>query len=237
MLIYANDYEDQLPRAGGRGSVWGSRVNWQALDRYTAYGLDNRGSGGNVTISSSLYLLVKYSEVVTKSFVCKHDLGTSPFKLSDYRSAAVTEEIDAWDFGPDPAKHCSFSYHIPYGLYALTSSSLPRMAVAADRNPWIDSPAAKAKDFSRFKPDLPQFGGTSDQARYGNSVPHQGDGQNVLFIDGHVEFAKRPYCGVEDDNIYTHLPHGLGRQQIGKPPVPFTSQPGHRKDSLLVHDP
>jgi hypothetical protein len=109
--------------------------------------------------------------------------------------------------------------------------------VAADRSPWIDSPAAKAKDFSLFKPDLPQFGGTTEQARYGNSVSHQGDGQQVLFMDAHVEFAKRAYCAIDDDNIYTHLPQGLGDPEVGEPPVPCTSQPGHRKDSFLVHDP
>ncbi|MFQ6036888.1 MAG: hypothetical protein ACE5NM_13695, partial [Sedimentisphaerales bacterium] len=73
--------------------------------------------------------------------------------------------------------------------------------------------------------------------RYGNAIAHKEDGQNVLFMDSHVSFQKRPYCGLEDDNIYTYLPQGMEHPQIGKPPVPFVSQPGHRKDSLLVHDP
>jgi len=237
MLIYANDYEDELPRAGSRNSQWGNAVNWQALDRYQAYGLDNRGGGGNVTISSSLYLLIKYSEVTPKSFVCIDDKGTSEFKLSKYRNAAVTEEIDAWDFGPNPAKHYSYSYHMLYGPYALTTSSDPGMAVAADRTPWIDSPAAKAKDFSLFKPAVPPWNGTVKRARYGNAITHQEDGQSVLFMDVHVEFAKRAYCAIDDDNVYTHLPDGSEDPQMGKPPVPFISQPGHKKDSFLVHDP
>ena len=240
MLIYANDYDDELPRSGGRGSQWGNAIpNWQALNRYQAYGLDNTGGGGTVSISSCFYLLVKYSEVTTKSFVCKSDSGTSPFKLSEYPNAAVTEEIDAWDFGPpdDAKKHCSYTYHQPFSLYALTASSEPGMAVAADRNPWIESPAATAKDFASFKPDLPQFGGTTEQARYGNSVSHQDDGQQVLFMDAHVEFAKRAYCAIEDDNIYTLLPQGLGHPQLGDPPQPGPGcVPGFRKDSLLVHD-
>ena len=238
MLIYANDYEDELPRSGGRGGVWGSAVTWDAPDRYTAYGLDATGGGGAVTVSSCFYLLVKYSEVTTKSFVCKSDSGTSVFKLSEYPTAQVTEEIDAWDFGPpaEARKHCSYAYHQPFGLYALTTSSEPGMAVAGDRNPWISSPAAGAKDFSLFKPDLPQFGGTTDQARYGNSVSHQEDGQQLLFMDVHVEFAKRAYAAIEDDNVYSHLPQGLGYPQVGEPPIPPNSIPGHRKDSLLVHD-
>ena len=40
MLIYANDYEDELPRAGGRNTQWGQTPNWMAPDRFTAFGLD-----------------------------------------------------------------------------------------------------------------------------------------------------------------------------------------------------
>ena len=39
MLIYANDYEDELPRAGGRNTAWGGRVMWDAPDRFAAFGL------------------------------------------------------------------------------------------------------------------------------------------------------------------------------------------------------
>jgi len=237
ILIYANDYKDQLPRAGGKDTAWGGPVIWSAPDRFQAYYLQPDGSGGQASISSSLYLLVKYSEATPKLFICKGDSGATKFKLSDYPMTKGKELKDFWDFGPNPQKHCSFSYHIPYGIYALTSKSEPGMAVAADRNPWIMSPAADAKFFALFKPDLPPFYGTTQQAKYGNAITHKEDGQNVLFIDSHVDFEKRAYCGIDDDNIYTHLPQGLGIPQFGTPPVPFISQPGHRKDSLLVHDP
>ncbi len=247
MLIYANDYEDELPRAGGRGTDWGAPVVWDAIDRIRAYSLGTDGSGGRATISSSFYLLVKYAEVTPKSFICKGDSGTTEFNLADYpsRPATIDELIKAWDFGGesgggDPASyHCSYAYHQPYGsAYALTSSSEPGMAVAADRNPWIPSPAATvAKTFAGFKPDIPPtFTGTAEQAKYGNAISHQDDGQQVLFMDMHVDFEKRSYCAVEDDNIYTFLQGGLGHPQLGTPPIPFVSIPGHRKDSLLVHD-
>jgi len=239
MLIYANDYQDELPRAGGRNTPWGGPVVWDAIDRFGAYGLSADGSGGKATVSSSFYLLVKYAEVTPKSFVCKGDSGTSELKLATYpqHNPAVAELINAWDFGPDPRKHCSYSYHNPYGLHALTTSSEPGMAVAGDRNPWIESPAAAAKTpFTNFKPNIPPWNGTTEQAKFGNAITHQEDGQNILFMDSHVDFEKYTYCGVEDDNVYTHLPQGLGKPQLGEKPLPFVSQPGHRKDSLLVHD-
>jgi prepilin-type N-terminal cleavage/methylation domain-containing protein len=243
MLIYSNDYDDELPRAGGRGTEWGGSVDWDAATRFAAYGLDAGGTGGKATITSSFYLLVKYAEVTPKSFVCKADSGTTEFNLADYpdRDAIVDELIKAWDFGggsgDDAARyHCSYSYHHPYSVYALTSSSEPGMAVASDRNPWIKPLGGEAKNFSLFKPDIQPWNGTSDDAKYGNAVAHQEDGQQVLFMDMHVDFEKRPYCAVEDDNIYTFLAGLLGPPQLGTPPTVYVSEPGHRKDSLLVND-
>jgi prepilin-type N-terminal cleavage/methylation domain-containing protein len=249
MLIYANDYEDELPRAGGRTSQWGPLPNagWRAVDRKNAFGLDGAGAGGKATVSSCFYLLVKYAEVTPKSFICKGDAGTTEFKLSEMTGLPTNFElIDAWDFGPseESFKHCSYAYHVPFGLYALTTSGEPGLAVAADRNPWLKSPAAEAAKWNEFKPDVTYSGGaigTSDTAKKGNAIAHQLDGQNVLFLDSHVEFAKRAYCSVEDDNIYTisrDTATGKGDTWGAGIPVPgATCVPANRKDSVLVHDP
>ena len=240
MLIYANDYQDELPRAGGRTSTWGVVKNWMATDRYAAYGVSATGDGGTASISSCFYLLVKYSEVTPKSFICKGDAGTTEFKLSELATGTVPQNyelIDAWDFGPDPTKKCSYSYHIPFGTYALTTSSEPGFAVAADRNPWLASPAGAAGTFGSFKPDLDTVKGTNEQARAGNAMSHQSDGQNVLFLDSHVEFAKRSYCSIEDDNIYTVSRFGTEQRGDSWGIAPTAGvQPACRKDSLLVHD-
>ncbi len=234
MLIYSNDYDDKLPRAGGINSVWGSRIpDWQADNRFGAYGISTSdgGRGGQATIHSSFYLLVKYVEVTPKSFICKGDSGTDEFKPYGY-DTGDRELIDLWDFGPEPSRHCSYSYHMPYGLYALTMSSEPGMAVAADRNPWITSPAAEGKDpslLSRFNPDRGRGAGN-----IGNAIAHQEDGQNVLFVDSHVEFSKTPACAINDDNIYTYWDGGDRRR--GGVPIPGASEPQDRLDSFLVHD-
>ena len=235
MLIYANDYEDELPRAGGRGSVWGGPVVWNAATRNLAYGLAANGTGGKATISSCFYLLVKYAEVTPKSFICKSDSGTSEFKLSNETGAGNMEFIDCWDFGSEPLTHCSYTYHMPFGLYALTTSSEPGMAVAGDRSPWLASPAASAKIFSQFNP----AGTNIDAQKYGNSISHQEDGQNVLFMDSHVYFEKRAYCAINDDNIYTYWTSPAGSdidRKLGSAPVVGGSEPRDRKDSFLVHD-
>ncbi|MGB2864620.1 MAG: Hint domain-containing protein, partial [Sedimentisphaerales bacterium] len=201
--------------------------NWQALNRFTAYGVGTDGSGGTANISSCFYLLVKYAEVTPKSFLCKGDSGVSEFKPSE-DGAGDRDLIDLWDFGSEPETHCSYSYHMPFGLYALTTSSEPGMAVAADRNPWQDSPGASAKDISGYDPD-----GGKEMVKVGNAVTHQEDAQNVLFLDIHVGQEKRPSCGINDDNIYTSWDGGDIR--IGAMPG-IGSEPADRLDSLLVHD-
>lgn len=230
MLIYANDYEDELPRSGGRNSVWATTISdWSAHNRFGAYAMAADGSGGSANISSCFYLLVKYAELTPATFVCPGDAGTTEFQLSD-EGASDRELIDVWDFGHDPSRHCSYAYHMPFGLYALTLSNEPGMAVAADRNPWMNSPAASAKDFPGFyNPD-----GGREAVKYGNAIAHDQEGQNVLFLDLHVAFEDRSFCGIYDDNIYTYWDGGDIR--VGAPPI-VGSEPMDSIDSLLVHDP
>jgi prepilin-type N-terminal cleavage/methylation domain-containing protein len=240
MLIYANDYEDELPRAGGRNSTWGQLANFAGASRMQAYGVAADGTGGKATISSCFYLLVKYAEVTPKSFICKGDSGTTEFKIADVTSGTTTttELIDLWDFGPATTsyKSCSYSYHLPFSTYALTTSSEPGFAVAADRNPWIKSPAGDPISFAEFKPDLTGQTGTAETAKNGNALAHQLEGQNVLFLDAHVEFEKRAYCSIEDDNVYTISGLADKGAVVGQA-FSMTQKPSNRKDSFLVHDP
>ena len=228
MQIYANDYNGAYPRSGGKDSVWAAHIpNWRANNRFGAYAMNPDGTGGRGTISSCFYLLVKYVEVTPKSFICRGDVGVTEFNPAD-DAAGNTDLVDFWDFGIEPSTHCSYAYHQPFSAFPLTSSSEPGLAVAADRNPWIRSPAYEGKDISFFNPD-----GGRLLIGAGNAVTHQEDGQNVLFMDGHVGFEKRPFCGINDDNIYTFWDGGDIR--IGATPT-IGSEPQDRLDSLLVHD-
>jgi len=240
MLIYANDYDNNYPRAGGPTTKWGITPNWQADNRYDAFGLKPDGTGGSATISSSLYFLLKYEyfdggygQNSPKLFICNGDTESTEFKPRKY-GARRKKLTDFWDFGPEPSKHYSYSYHIPYSPYALTFTvSQPHLAVAADRNPWLDP----SVDTTGFKwVDKTRTGGREDIKSYrkGNSGFHQREGQNVLFLDNHVYFEKQSFCGVNYDNIYTYWNGSDIRQ--GAPPV-IGSQPADKLDSLLVNEP
>lgn len=143
-------------------------------------------------VTASLWLLVRSQFASPKTFVCP--------------SAAASEQpvsgpYQKWgNFSSDA--HLSYSYATPFSVlpdYRLNGDRLqPEFAVVADMNPGISAngrddvvtPAHDAEALSRSR---------------GNSRNHGKAGQNVLFGDGHVEFAVTPYCGYGGDNIYTAL--------------------------------
>jgi hypothetical protein len=242
MLAYANDYQGALPRAGGPATTWGSTPGWDAPDRYhafQAFGPNREDRGSTATISSCFYLLVKYYETPTRLFICRGDKGTTEFKLSSLPTVHPSFQLTAaWDFGPllETFQHCSYSYHIPYGPYPLTTSRDPNLAVAADRSPYLRSPMADALPVAGFKPDIDPFRGTTEQARWGNAIAHGGEGQNVLFLDGRVAFEKRSYCGVDTDNIYLVSMDMQRGSPVGMVPNCPQARPASERDSVLVQD-
>jgi hypothetical protein len=258
MLIYANDYEDEFPKAGGRLNQWVAEIpSWRAQTRKEAWEVSADSRSGKITTTSCLYLLIKYIELTPRQFVCKSEPDTREFRLT-----AVPEQLpegftlrDAWDFGGwydsrnNPSRHCSYAFHMPFGLYPLTTSSVPGFPVAADRNPWMDpNRVADANEgWAQFDPGL-SGSVDPDKIRLGNSDAHQRDGQNVLYLDSHVEFRGRPTCGQlfdwADDNIYSIASEesALGKAK-GLVPVAYHyddntpgAHPFNRKDAVLVQE-
>ncbi len=223
MVIYANDNEEEYPVAGGRKCTWtntGAIKDW--LDQPPNE--EPFGSSGKpqATITSCLFLLVKYADVTPKQYVCKGDVGTKPFKLSDSSDSAVQDLAitEVWDFGDGtegtdfPGFYCSYSYHMPLNEdklikgYPITAVSEPSSPVCGDRNPYQDKNAETyLEDEDLLDPtwaDTPPPPHYSDPDKKGNAAAHQREGQNVLFNDSHVSFEKTPNCGIENDNIWLH---------------------------------
>ena len=238
MLIYAQDYDDELPRAGTKDGTWANQIsNWLAVDAFGAYGYSPTDNPpiGNASIASTFFLLVKYAEVTPKSFLCKGDAGAMEFKLID-KGITGRNVVDVWNFGDIGQAHCSYAYHSPFGMYGLTTSSDPGMALAADPNPWQNQIDASAKTtWAIFDPD-----GDRTAVKAGNAQTHQDDGQNVLYVDGHTNFEKESFCGVDTDNIYTLWtsadPAAADRRKGTQITDPATQFPLHRNDSVLITD-
>ena len=236
MMIYSNDNQEEYPRAGGIGSYW-STLGSLGVNKWCQRDEDDvfTSTPAPATIGSCFYLLVKYADVGVKQFVCKGDSGTKGFKLSDYASDVQYCEIDdvqeAWDFGQKPGVYNSYAYHLPFSNpdfpdelteYPVGTTSRPSSPVCADRNPWLDRNAETyIPDSSGQTPEadeeVPYWDDTEgyrDPDYTGNSATHQREGQNVLFIDGSVLFARYPNVGISNDHIYKRWPFDPSGEQM-----------------------
>lgn len=225
VLLYNNDYKD-FPQAGLKSTCKWS-TNGKILDfdnsaRDQAFDdLDN-----DATVTSTLYLLIRYADIGPSSFVCGGDSGAREFKLSETTSS-VSDITAIWDFGGDvpseselwPGMYNSYAYHLPYYDYsedpargfALGSYSNPASPLAADRNPYFDKNAIEYLDGANGEGAptwmVSEDGTTeyySDPNKTGNCALHQQEGQNVLFCDGHVDFEIYPNVGINKDNIWKY---------------------------------
>ncbi len=102
------------------------------------------------------------------------------------------------------------------------------MPLGGDHGPYSVSPSMPADDFNQqtsprlWQPyNSPNHGGTS-----------AGEGQNVLYQDGHAIFERKPIVGIDGDNIYTRMDDDASEEgrfvgthpEFGNPEDPFPGQ-------------
>jgi len=236
MNVYSNDNEEEFPRSGGRASIWDKTTQGGKILKWDAVASASKSAemlafgdppNKEATIASCFYLLIKYTDATPKVFVCRGDIDTATFKLSDATSPVtpLTDLVDAHDFGSKdstgkvPGAYCSYSYHLPFNhsnpgagnttCNAISSSSSSASPLCADRNPFLDKNALTVYITTsglRVKTDEEDPAWKSaafyDADGVRNSAAHQREGQNVLYVDAHVDFEKVTNCGIENDNIY-----------------------------------
>jgi len=112
---------------------------------------------------------------------------------------------------------CSYSYQNVLGPYRLKQYGRPNFAIASDSSPmrrdfWSGAPGGGVPNGVTDKKlaEKPSFEVEEWISQAGpiqnpwelNSPNHNFKGQNVLYLDGHVEWQSNPYCGIKCDNIW-----------------------------------
>ncbi len=258
-VTYAHDNHEDYPRAGGKRSRWqvvGNAPVFYAETEVLAY---QSGSGSYATIGASLYYLIKYADAAPKEYLCGGDSLAVEFELSLYNELLKSEASNSslyktqdisygWDFGGKkggipgsaaeggipPAQHYSYSYQMPYGgvtqmFYSLSTNRQPEIPVMADRNPYL----------VLDQEERPPYEYGTAREKWGNSPNHKFEGQNVLFNDSSTKWQTIPYCGLNEDNIYS-IQTDSDNPQIGTPPSsvfdPINALPQNGFDSLLLNE-
>ncbi len=109
----------------------------------------------------------------------------------------------------------SYGISLPFGTRRTTNDD-GRLPIMADKGPYFEAGDEYAD--TRSRPDrrsaiVPPaalglmraglLGLDHEKWRAWNSRNHNGEGQNVLYLDGHAEFVRTPLAGIDHDNIYT----------------------------------
>lgn len=180
---------------------------------------------GDNNVTASLYLLAKSENLAPQVFLCPSSDATAwDFVV---RGTAIDDYCDF-----PSRKYLSYSYACPFPsknavlagfrFSALRPRNIGDLPLAADMNPGT--------------PALLTASPTGRRTRAINSTNHDGDGQNVAYLDGHVEWTITPFCGAARgtggarDNIYT-----CGNP-AGSPPTPLaiSGQPQDADDMVLL---
>ena len=191
MLTFANANKGYLPSAGSEqcdSSVGQIGTGLQAYANASkgylpsATGEKQRWLAGDnqpaVSNSAALFQLIVGRHASPLSFQCAA-VGGGSFVVQ----AGMTDFPEA--------KFVSYSYQHSMGPNRLRLND-PRLQQVKERMPILgdDTPMF---DNGRFRPD---------RVNASASDNHRGEGQNVLFLDGHVEWATEAFAGVDRDNIF-----------------------------------
>ena len=218
---YASAHRQRWPKVFvmGKSTAWDDIGNTRQ-DQIKSFDLsqtggsdrpeDKKGTDPNSN-TANLWVMIALQGLTPQVFIC-------PSAGKTYTAdKTVVRFNDVRDFrGPS---FCCYSYQNVFGGYTLTetgSSHSSTLAIAADCNPMR---AAYKEDGSldtkmQENGGAPKFELSEETEKWGtveaeyelNSPNHKWLGQNVLYLDGHVEWKEHPYCGPVFDNIWLAQP-------------------------------
>ncbi|HYE20223.1 MAG TPA: hypothetical protein VEA69_17375 [Tepidisphaeraceae bacterium] len=190
LFMYANENKNAFPRTRYTPDA--------ALTAYTGEAATDPFGNGSGTppdvndTTAPLFLLVRTQELTADMVICpatgyvRDDYGggtNAAHNRSNFKSTRNT---------------LGYSYANPYPSaaavqkgYKMNFTLGAQFAITADMNPG----GAALTSLTLSSP--------ASAMQKGNTRNHGGDGQNVGFADGHVEWLTTPFVGVRKDNIYT----------------------------------
>ena len=189
--MYANENKGNFPRT--KFDTTKAGVTADTNGRQTALSFPNVAAGpspvGDNNVTSSLFLLLKTQDLTSEVFVCPSSQG----ERDTFQGKSVQEVSNFTDI----PLNLTYAYIAPFPTtkareagfklnYTLTSD----FAIAGDINPGVTG-GNPIDNVSGPLPNAPRT-----QMMNANTNNHNGDGQNVLYADGHVEFQNTPFCGM-----------------------------------------
>jgi prepilin-type N-terminal cleavage/methylation domain-containing protein len=233
-IMYATENRGKFPRTYHRPGTGllndnkGGRDNAPAANPFSI--ANAAGPVGENNVGASLYLLLRSGNLSAEIFACPSNSLMEPIDAS-------TAQLYS-NFPSPMRKYNSYSYAAQFPNNAAINkgwkfdltvgSDYP---LAADLNPGkggtsFDSSASGNQDVTAVEWTSPR----ADMVR-ANSNNHRNQGQQVVFVDSHVEWSDTPFVGPQKrgrawrDNIYANTADvdettGKGGKPHGQPQEP-----------------
>ncbi|MBN1342649.1 MAG: prepilin-type N-terminal cleavage/methylation domain-containing protein [Phycisphaerae bacterium] len=199
--IYANDFSEAWPLApysksgfAGIGPIGLYRIGGGATPPANWW----TTNAVRPSVGMCFWILIKSGNTTNKQFICPSSSDTAD---------NTANPMTYYDFNNDPEttygtgeKFCSYGYQHPYGSAAIPSESRdPGMPMIADKcgktvfgsAPWT----TKNPDFMNLLGLTPPWE-PADWKQVNSTHHSDGEGQNVLYQDGHASFEKKAACGM-----------------------------------------
>lgn len=209
-------------------SPWRNLVDNNVDDPFNTSNAKVTAAMDTPTMSASLWLLCRYGQATPKVFICPSVKAQNAAEdpMVDGSAGSVSPKYFS-DFyvAKKGGALISFSFHNPYSS-DWTSSAKPGFAIGGDAN-------------NGATPDVGGNGsnpvaGTNIDYTPGNSTNHNSEGQNIVFVDASVQYAKNPYVGVNSDNVYTSNTNGTTPKSAGFGGYKYVNPKASSGDSVLV---
>jgi len=225
LLLYANDNKGIYPRTPA--NTMGTYTCFTAGGASTA--TDPFGTGGPAVndVTAALFLLVRNADINPEVFVCP----SSNAEKDTLNNKPANQRCNFYGIN-----NLSYSYTNPYpndaaiGLgYKLNGNVPADFAICGDRNDGDQLTTVNSASAA------------SEQKKI-NSKNHEGDGENVLFNDGHCEWNTSSWVGANKDCIYSRATTaGTPPTQVspnagsaGWPNTDANAQPALDLDTILI---
>jgi len=229
--MYSNENKGSYPRThyiADRAVIAGIQGNTQPQ----SFAPNNQpGPVGTNNVVSSFFLLAKTQDMTAEVFVCPSSQGERDTYGNNPNGA---QAYSAWTAVPT---NLTYSYMVPFPTTAAVNDGFQmrnlgaEYAISGDMNPGnTGGTGTQADNVTNARFDSPR-----SIMQNANSNNHNGDGQNILYGDGHAEWQTTPFAGMQRqgyrDNVYSY---GAGAANAGNGTSVGGSGPVDKLDSYLL---
>jgi hypothetical protein len=190
MVTYSHDSNDYYPFISNSTTVTSNPGNVST------------GMGGG--IMQDVFYLVGKGDVGAKQFLCKSD----PASVSQSNSPVANTAYPYYspNYFTNSSAGASADFCYSYSFATPFFSGGGSTVIGAWWKNSMDSSCPVAGDLNPGS----VWSANAAVVRKGNSVNHQGDGQNLGYGDGHAEFSRTPIVGEANDHVYSSGSAGTG---------------------------